>query len=813
MNLAYLNGINLFTPTKLLIFILITFLSFTTHAAKKEKGPFPALNLPEKSQGQAAIQGLGDKLPEVAAWYGKTPTEFSDLLRSDNTLWLDKSGRIFFVEKRPNVQNESSPPAPTSAPLSHTSTLSLHSKPDSTKVIYLDFTGFFTTGRAWNVSYGEPIDTEPFDLDGLFPVDEITGEPIFNDDELAVIQAVWQQVAEDFAPFDVDVTTEDPGQDAITRGNNDEHYGTRVVITADFTSPPCNCGGFAYLSIFDSINEYGQASDYYKPAFVFYDNLGSNAKNIAEAATHEAGHNLGLQHDGVSGGSSYYYGHGGNLSVPTSWAPIMGVGYGKSVTQWSKGEYLNANNTPGNGGDDDIAVMQSNGALLRSDDHGDVYTNATTLLGTTDNGTVTLTPLSAIIERQLDADFFQVSTGNGALNIDVTPAPLYPNLDIRIELYDASGGIIETFNDPATLAAEISSYPVAAGIYYLAISGANFGDPFADPPTGYTDYGSLGAYTINGNFPESGGLQPPVAAASASPISGFRPLSVQFTGDTSSDPDGDDSLLTYLWDFADNGVTSTVTNPQHNFTDLGSYDVVLTVTDSDTLMDTDTVTVTVNNNPPTVAPTASPYDGPAPLDVSFFSNAEDVDGTVASYDWQFGDGSSTQANPSHTYTQAGNYNVVLTVTDNDGDTATDNITINVSADPSVNTLHLDTFSIAIVANSSKGKGGNGNGNGGGGNSGGGGGGGGDSGSTQAKVNIVVVDENGTTMKNAHVTGEWSGDATGSFTKKTNPSGRVEFTSQSTTAENGTFTFTVTNVVRSGYTYTPEPGNETVSASF
>ena len=768
------------------------------------------MSLPERAQGQAAIQGLGDKLPEVAAWYGQTPGKFSETLRADNTMWLDKSGRVFFIDRRPNshehAHSESSEPETSNAPYPYDQTFLLHSKPDSTKVIYLDFTGYFVSGRAWNQSYGEPINSEPFNTDGT--------TASFTNYEQDQIQAIWQQVAEDFAPFDVDVTTEDSGQDAITRSSfSDDNYGTRVVITADFTSPPCNCGGFAYLSIFDSVNEYGQPSDYYKPAFVFYDNLGSNAKNIAEAATHEAGHNLGLQHDGVLGGSSYYYGHGGNTSVPTSWAPIMGVGYGKSVTQWSKGEYLNANNTPGNGGDDDIAVMQSNGALLRSDDHGDVHTNATALLGTTDNGTVTLTSLSAIIERQTDYDFFQFSTGNGALNIDVAPAPLYPNLDIRIELYDASGGLIETFNDPATLAAEISNYPVVAGIYYLAISGANFGDPFANPPTGYTDYGSLGAYTINGSFPDSGGLQPPVAAASASPTSGFRALNVQFTGDTSSDPDGDDNLLTYLWDFADNGATSTSANPAHIFSELGSYNVTLTVTDSDGLIDSDSVTITVNNNPPTVTATASPYDGAAPLDVNFFSSADDIDGTIVSYQWQFGDGgSSTQANPSHTYTQAGDYDAILTVTDNDGDTATDSLTISVSPGPSVNTLSLDTFSIAIVANSSNAKGGNGNGNGGGGN-GGGGSGGGDSTGTQAKVTIVVVDENGTTMKNATVSGAWSGVTSGNAIKRTNRRGQVEFTSPSVTAETGTFTFTVTNVVKSGYTYTPEPGNEAVSVSF
>ena len=69
------------------------------------------------------------------------------------------------------------------------------------------------------------------------------------------------------------------------------------------------------------------------------------------------------------------------------------------------------------------------------------------------------------------------------------------------------------------------------------------------------------------------------------------------------------------------------------------------------------------------------------------------------------------------------------------------------------------------------------------------------------------------MKNATVYGTWSGVASGNASKRTNRRGQVEFTSPSVTAETGTFTFTVTNVVRSGYTYTPEPGNEAVSVSF
>jgi hypothetical protein len=130
-----------------------------------------------------------------------------------------------------------------------------------------------------------------------------------------------QRVAEDYAPFEVDVTTEAPPADRLTRsGTSDDTFGTTVLITKrNFYS--CSCGGVAYLGIFDN------SSDYYKPALVFYD--GRNEKYVAEAISHEAGHNVGLHHDGTST-ASYYTGHG---SGATGWAPIMGVGYSKSLVQ------------------------------------------------------------------------------------------------------------------------------------------------------------------------------------------------------------------------------------------------------------------------------------------------------------------------------------------------------------------------------------------------------------------------------------------------------------------------------------------------
>ncbi|WP_318151975.1 ThuA domain-containing protein [Nocardioides hwasunensis] len=79
-----------------------------------------------------------------------------------------------------------------------------------------------------------------------------------------------------------------------------------------------------------------------------------------------------------------------------------------------------------------------------------------------------------------------------------------------------------------------------------------------------------------------------------------------------------------------------------------------------------------DNQPPTVSITASKTTGAAPLPVAFTSTATDPDGdTPLTYAWTFGDGgTSTEANPSHTFTTPGTYVVSLTVKDSRGATAT-----------------------------------------------------------------------------------------------------------------------------------------------
>ena len=96
--------------------------------------------------------------------------------------------------------------------------------------------------------------------------------------------------------------------------------------------------------------------------------------------------------------------------------------------------------------------------------------------------------------------------------------------------------------------------------------------------------------------------------------------------------------------------------------------------------DTDTVTITVNdstsNQPPVAIIDANPTEGIAPLEVEFTGSNSTDDSGISSYEWDFGDGTtSTVMDPIHTFTEAGEYTVTLTVTDDGGLSNTANISV------------------------------------------------------------------------------------------------------------------------------------------
>jgi PKD repeat protein len=184
------------------------------------------------------------------------------------------------------------------------------------------------------------------------------------------------------------------------------------------------------------------------------------------------------------------------------------------------------------------------------------------------------------------------------------------------------------------------------------------------------------------------------ASGNAAPSAAFTAtttgLRVDVDAATSTDADG--TVASYAWTFGD-GTTATGRTASRTYAAAGTYSVKLTVTDDQGAVGTTTRTVTVAPTPPAnTAPTASFTSTTAGLRVDVDgSGSTDADGTVASYAWTFGDGTTaTGATANRTYAAAGTYDVRLTVTDDDGATASVTRSVTVTAPPS-DVLAADTF--------------------------------------------------------------------------------------------------------------------------
>ena len=421
------------------------------------------------------------------------------LSKADLSLFkVDPQGNIYVVDSllRPpppsaEYQAAHASEAALTASLSESETFALHSKPGATNVVYLDFNGHTITNTAWNSSYGVTSWTaRPYDMDG--------SPTTFNTTELSNITSIWRRIAEDYAPFNVDVTTQEPTTLTNTTG--------RILITPGTDQngkllPAGNAsGGIAYVGVWG-------ASYYptYSPAFVYSDMQYNQPDFIAEAASHEMGHNLGLGHDGTST-LGYYGGHGSGY---VNWGPIMGASYYIHQSQWSKGEYTGANNTQ-----DDVTII-TNKLTLRTDDHGDTAANASTLSISATGSVVSTTPQDdpananpankGIIQSRTDVDAFAFDTAGGTVTLTATPARETTNtrggnLDVQIVLRDSLGSLIAD-NDLTDDSHATISTTLAAGRYYLFVEGVG------NTVTPYTDYASLGQYFINGTIPpDTGGV-------------------------------------------------------------------------------------------------------------------------------------------------------------------------------------------------------------------------------------------------------------------------------------------------------------------
>ena len=288
------------------------------------------------------------------------------------------------------------------------------------------------------------------------------------------------------------------------------------------------------------------------------------------------------------------------------------------------------------------------------------------------------------------------------------------------------------------------------------------------------------ALAINATAPNV----PPIAVASANPTSGKAPLAVVFSAAGSYDPDG--FLGNIQWNFSDGGLYYGST-AYHTFNTVGVHTATLTVFDSRGGTGTDVVVIDVNgtNQPPVAVAAASPSSGAAPLTVNFDSSGSfDPDGTITSHRWEFAGPfgpKSNEANPTYTYFAPGTYTATLTVTDSNNERGSDSVTITVGVNPAT-LLRSTAITLTAALRGRK---------------------------ATVTAEVIVRDGNGATVPGALVYATWT-LPNGTTQAQVVGSDRKGKYKLSTSGDRGTYTLTVTNIVKSGYTF--DAANSVLSKS-
>lgn len=334
----------------------------------------------------------------------------------------------------------------------------LSSYPSAKAVIFLDFDGQTVQGTGWN--WSGPILAQPAGLSS------------------AAVTEIFNRVAEDYRIFNINVTT-----DSTLYASAPANRRTRVILTP--TSQWYGAaGGVSYMGSFT----WGDDT----PCWVFSALLNNNIKYIAEAASHEAGHTLGLQHQSSYDANCMKTAEyaGGQGSGEISWAPIMGVGYYKNLTTWHIGPNTIGCSSIQN--DIDILAGPDNGIGLRPDDHGNKHQQATNVI---QNAAGFIA--SGLINTATDKDVFRFQLNNtthvqlSAIPQNVGGANSGANIDIRVSLLNQNGDTLNRYN-PSDLVSAIVDTTLSNATYYLVVEGVG--------NLNLADAESLGFYSLNAAF-------------------------------------------------------------------------------------------------------------------------------------------------------------------------------------------------------------------------------------------------------------------------------------------------------------------------
>jgi PKD repeat protein len=164
---------------------------------------------------------------------------------------------------------------------------------------------------------------------------------------------------------------------------------------------------------------------------------------------------------------------------------------------------------------------------------------------------------------------------------------------------------------------------------------------------------------------------PPIIVMEVSPNAGPTHFQFSFKSSDSYDPDLNDDVVKFHWDFGDGG-ESAEADTTHAYTKEGAYRIVLTITDRRGAESfNDLYSLYIYNREPNVAINMK-SEGPLDSPIKMSATASDADGSIEGYYWDYGDDQfeawSNKSSVSHTYTKEGSYTVTVTVQDDKGKT-------------------------------------------------------------------------------------------------------------------------------------------------
>jgi hypothetical protein len=332
------------------------------------------------------------------------------------------------------------------------------SNSSASATVYLDFDGQNVKGTAWN--WEGTIYAKPAGLSS------------------SLINEVFNRTAEDFRIFNLNITTDSA---VFNRAPISKRIRLIITPTSKWYG---EAGGVSF------VNSFSWGDD--TPAWVFTDMLENKPKFIAEAASHEIGHTLGLQHQSRYSKDcelidEYAEGRG---TGEIGWAPIMGKGYYKNLTLWTVGTSIEGCSVIQN----DISLISSgfNEIGLRRDEHGDDTASSTKII-VTDNNFLSY----GIINNANDLDLFKIILPRRIkLSAKITPNNVASNnsganLDLYLTLIKNTGDTIGRYNPKSLLNASVDTL-LDAGTYYFGVDGAS--------NQNVSDYGMVGLYALSGSF-------------------------------------------------------------------------------------------------------------------------------------------------------------------------------------------------------------------------------------------------------------------------------------------------------------------------